>query len=142
MRPGATGAASSSSSITLEDEASLERTEKTLRALKRRRKQRHAKLRELTRDDEDEGRSTGVGAGWWDGERGDGMACPVCDQFVRGDVDVVEAHVDACLAHVRLTNEREERRRGGGRRGSADVNGDGDVEWDVVISGSAGCRSC
>ena len=74
---------------------SLERTEKTLRALKRRRKQRHAKLRELTREDEDESRSTGVGAGWWDGERGDGMACPVCDQFVRGDVDVVEAHVDA-----------------------------------------------
>ena len=63
------------------------------------------------------------------------MVCPVCDQFVRGDVDVVEAHVDACLAHVRLTNEREERRRGGGRRGSADVNGDGDVEWDVDLEG-------
>ena len=103
---------------------------KTLRTLKKHRKQRHAKLRELTKEDEDER--------WWgmrqrgaDGE-GEGQVCPVCAQFVRGDVDVVEAHVDSCLAFLRLTNEEEERRRGRGegRRGSADVDLDGDIDVD------------
>ena len=76
---------------------------KTLRTLKKHRKQRHAKLRELTKEDEDER--------WWgtrqrgaDGE-GEGQVCPVCAKFVQGDVDVVEAHVDSCLAFLRLTNE-------------------------------------
>ncbi|KAJ3003939.1 hypothetical protein NUW54_g5050 [Trametes sanguinea] len=48
--------------------------------------------------------------------------------MVHGDVDVVEAHVDSCLAHVNLTNEQEERRRS--RRGSADLDGDLDVDVD------------
>lgn len=30
---------------------------------------------------------------------GNVMACPVCSATVRGDEDVVDAHVDACLAH-------------------------------------------
>jgi E3 ubiquitin-protein ligase RNF220 len=29
--------------------------------------------------------------------------CPICRTVVRGDVDVVEAHVDACLAHAVTT---------------------------------------
>lgn len=95
---------------------------KTLRTLRRHRKQRCAKLRELTREDED-----GV---WWGSRRrgydgsGEGMECPVCVQFVRGDLDVVEAHVDACLANLKLTDEREEGRE------SMDVDMDVDVDVD------------
>ena len=59
------------------------------------------------------------------------MVCPVCAKFVRGDLDVVEAHVDSCLAHVRITAEWEGNR---GRRGSADV--DGDVDWAAKGSSS------
>ncbi|KAI0353069.1 hypothetical protein OH77DRAFT_1407866 [Trametes cingulata] len=116
MRPG--------SSLT--SEVTVEETMKTVRMLKRHRKQRHQKLRELTREDEDEE--------WWggrhrgDGGEGEGTLCPVCNKMVRGDVDVVEAHVDSCLAHVRLTNEQGERRRS--RRGSADADGDFDVDVD------------
>ncbi|KAI0751030.1 hypothetical protein C8Q80DRAFT_1155136 [Daedaleopsis nitida] len=105
-------------------EATLEQTMKTLRMLKRHRKQRHAKLRELTREDED--------GQWWGGRHhgeaaeGDGMVCPVCSKFVKGDVDVVEAHVDSCLAFERLRQEEEEERRAR----SADVDMDGDVDVD------------
>ncbi|KAI1796156.1 hypothetical protein LXA43DRAFT_970062 [Ganoderma leucocontextum] len=107
--------------------ALLEETMKTLRTLKKHRKQRYARLRELTKEDEDEG--------WWgrgaDG-KGEGQVCPVCVKFVKGDVDVVEAHVDSCLAFLRLTNEEEDRLVwGGGRRGSADVEMDADVDVDV-----------
>ncbi|KAH9899625.1 hypothetical protein C8Q73DRAFT_328732 [Cubamyces lactineus] len=119
MKPG-------SSSTT---EATLEQTTKTLRMLKRHRKQRHQRLREMTREDDDED--------WWGARRrkdGDeeGTLCPVCGKMVPGDIDVVEAHVDSCLAHVRLTNEQEERRLS--RRGSADVDGD----YDIDVEGEDG----
>ncbi|KAI0375889.1 hypothetical protein BV20DRAFT_985022 [Pilatotrama ljubarskyi] len=116
MKPGS----SSTSELTVEE------TMKIVRMLKRHRKQRHQKLRELTREDEDEE--------WWGGRyqgntgEGEGTLCPVCGKMVRGDVDVVEAHVDSCLAHVRLTDEQDERRRS--RRGSADADGDFDVDVD------------
>ncbi|KAH9850811.1 hypothetical protein C2E23DRAFT_834233 [Lenzites betulinus] len=111
-----------SSSMASTAEAGVEDTMKTVRMLKRHRKQRHQKLREATRDEEDEE--------WWGGrqrggEEGEGTLCPVCEKTVRGDVDVVEAHVDSCLAHLRITNEWEERER----RGSAE--GDGDFDIDV-----------
>ncbi|KAI9000787.1 hypothetical protein BD414DRAFT_451451 [Trametes punicea] len=118
MKPGS----SSTSELT------LEQTMKTLRMLKRHRKQRHQKLRELTREDEDDQ--------WWgaqrrgNGVKGDGTVCPVCGKMVHGDVDVVEAHVDSCLAHVRLTSEQEERRRGRGGSASADGGIDVDVDGD------------
>ncbi|KAI0720351.1 hypothetical protein C8T65DRAFT_752941 [Cerioporus squamosus] len=123
MKPGSSSTA----------EGTLEETMKTLRALKRHRKQRHAKLRELTREDED--------APWWGGRNsgeameGDGMVCPVCSKFVRGDVDVVEAHVDSCLAYEKLRHEEEEAARGRHGRGSADIDLDGDlhVEGDVTF---------
>lgn len=53
-------------------------------------------------------------------EVGGGTSCPVCAHVVRGDRDVVEAHVDACLAHgsalerERLEEEEEELDIGGG----------------------------
>ena len=109
-------------------EASLEETMKVVRTLKRHRKQRHAKLRELTREDED--------GAWWGGRshgdtlEGDGMACPVCSKFVRGDVDVVEAHVDSCLAYEKMRHEEEEAERGRHRRDGADVDLDDDVDVD------------
>ncbi|KAL0059857.1 hypothetical protein AAF712_013339 [Marasmius tenuissimus] len=56
---------------------------KTIQAIKRNRKQRHVKLREMTRDEE-EGSTGLIG-------------------------DIIDAHVDACLAHEagRLAEERE-----------------------------------
>ncbi|KAI0650508.1 hypothetical protein C8Q79DRAFT_900784 [Trametes meyenii] len=113
--------------------ASIEDIDKTIRMLKRHRKRRHQTLRELTREDED--------AEWWGGRHrgdagdGEGTVCPVCGNMVLGDVDVVEAHVDSCLAYARLTTEAEENRRG--RTGSADVAGefDVDVEGEGLIPG-------
>ncbi|KAF9498631.1 hypothetical protein BDN71DRAFT_1442983 [Pleurotus eryngii] len=67
----------------------LEETCKAIQIIKRHRKRRHAKLREMTREDE-EGRTKAV--------QSSGIVCPVCAQPVPGDQDVVEAHVDACLA--------------------------------------------
>lgn len=89
--------------------ATLEVVDKSLRAIKRHRKQRHAKLREMTREEEDGGGLSGFrgGRGRWAGS-GQGTLCPVCLKMVPGDPDVVEAHVDACLAHeARMQNERE-----------------------------------
>ncbi|KAG5220660.1 E3 ubiquitin-protein ligase [Salix suchowensis] len=60
----------------------LEETCKAIQIIKRHRKRRHAKLREMTREDE-EGRTKAV--------QSSGIPVP-------GDQDVVEAHVDACLA--------------------------------------------
>lgn len=55
----------------------------------------------MTRDDDEaEGR--------WAASQGSGTACPICLKLIPGDTDVVEAHVDACLAHeARLQEERE-----------------------------------
>jgi hypothetical protein len=73
-------------------EDTLERCSKTIQIIKRHRKQRHLKMREMTRDDNDENRVAWTGTGRE-------TVCPVCLQTVRGDQDVMEAHVDACLAH-------------------------------------------
>ncbi len=103
----ATGSPSSS------DTATLELVDKSLRLIKRRRKQRHAKLRDMTREDEDSGGLSGFrgGRGRWAGTS-EGILCPVCMKIVPGDPDVVEAHVDACLAHgARMQGERDRERR-------------------------------
>ncbi|KAJ8086940.1 hypothetical protein PM082_005765 [Marasmius tenuissimus] len=78
-------------------------TTKTIQAIKRNRKQRHVKLREMTRDEE-EGSTGLIGGG-----RGGEIVCPVCLISVGGDQDIIDAHVDACLAHEagRLAEERE-----------------------------------
>ncbi|EPQ59171.1 hypothetical protein GLOTRDRAFT_103219 [Gloeophyllum trabeum ATCC 11539] len=111
----------------------LVQTTKTLHTIMKRRKQRHTKLREMTREEEDSHfsrRTTG---------RGEGV-CPVCLQVIKGDPDVVEAHVDSCLAHANRVLEetqREERRRarvGAGfstlDRNQQDVDEDIDVDGD------------
>jgi hypothetical protein len=84
---------------------------KIIQTIKRRRKQRHVRLREMTRDEEEDSRAGPAR------NAGDEIVCPVCLQTVRGDEDVMEAHVDACLAfeseRLRVAEEAErERRRG------------------------------
>ena len=94
------GSSSKAKFISHSEPASLEIVENTLRMLKRHRKQRHAKLRDMTREEEEENSLTRVTA--------EGTVCPVCLKVVPGDADVVEAHVDSCLAHeARLREERE-----------------------------------
>ena len=74
-------------------------TAKTLQAIKRRRKQRHAKLKELIKeDDEDKPRRNN----WARGLVGGQMECPICSQTIRGDQGVLEAHVDSCVANEEL----------------------------------------
>ncbi|KZT71476.1 hypothetical protein DAEQUDRAFT_744178 [Daedalea quercina L-15889] len=80
-------------------ELTLDQITKTVRTIRNHRKQRHAKLRELTREEDE--------TQWWGGRHGsrrgeseEGTVCPVCGRVVAGDTDVVEAHVDSCLAHT------------------------------------------
>ena len=71
-------------------------TERMIKTVKRRRKQRYHQLREMIQSSND-------GAHHYNG-RGEGGAgeivCPICLERVFGDPDVTEAHVDACLVHV------------------------------------------
>ncbi|KAG1833522.1 hypothetical protein EV424DRAFT_1365710 [Suillus variegatus] len=71
---------------------------KTIQTITRRRKARHLRLKELAKEHEAES---------WIMEVEGGTSCPVCAQVVRGDRDVVEAHVDACLVHESARLERE-----------------------------------
>ena len=85
--------------------STLSLVDKSLRLIKRHRKDRHLKLRELA-DTELSSFSSSRHA------NADGTVCPVCLKLVPGDPDVVEAHVDACLAHeARVQEEREELER-------------------------------
>jgi hypothetical protein len=70
---------------------SMAQTAKTIQVIKRNRKQRHAKLREMTKDEE-------TGQEFRRISRAE-ITCPVCLMAVSGDEDVQHAHVDACLAN-------------------------------------------
>ena len=70
------------------------RTEKMIKTVKRRRKQRYQQLREMIQSSNHGAHDYGGG-----GERSE-VICPVCLERVFGDPDVTEAHVDACLAHA------------------------------------------
>ncbi|KAJ7780940.1 hypothetical protein B0H16DRAFT_1658655 [Mycena metata] len=141
--------ASSSSSKNLASTSStpgtsaLAATLQTITAIKRHRKQRHTKLKELVRSSEESFASTSssrVRETWRRGASTAGeVTCPVCLANVRGDEDVIEAHVDACLVdqtrrleearQVALAQERE--RRQAQRRWR---NGeDGDVDMDGAV---------
>ena len=93
------------------------RLEKAISTIKRRRKARNMALRSVTRD-EDDVPVTGKGKGR---SRPTAEQCPVCMQDIEGDLDVIAAHVDACLAHAEL-------HRPGG---SMDVEGDGDAPQNI-----------
>lgn len=83
----------------------LEQVEKTVKFIQRKRKGRHAKLKELiTMDDEE--RNPLV--------TGEDSVCPVCLQVIHGDLQMVEAHVDQCvIAASQIQVEAEERERRG-----------------------------
>ncbi|KAJ6628954.1 hypothetical protein B0H10DRAFT_105984 [Mycena sp. CBHHK59/15] len=101
----------SGSMVTEASTALLSETSQTIQAIKRHRKQRHAKLKELVRDDE-VGSSSRVRETWRSRrDAGGEIVCPVCLITVRGDEDVLEAHVDACLADQ--TRRMEEARQAG-----------------------------
>jgi hypothetical protein len=87
---------------------SLELTAKTIQTIKRHRKQRHSKLRDMTRDEDDDGKKKVTLQNGGTGE----VVCPLCLQTLRGDQDVMDAHVDSCLAYENnRLREEEERHR-------------------------------
>ncbi|KAF8969400.1 hypothetical protein BDZ97DRAFT_1902518 [Flammula alnicola] len=75
---------------------SIEQSSKTIQNVKRHRKQRNTKLKEMVKDDEEGGNPRDS---WLKRFTGEEITCPVCSATVRGDQDVLDAHVDACLAH-------------------------------------------
>ncbi|KAA1473454.1 hypothetical protein DENSPDRAFT_839924 [Dentipellis sp. KUC8613] len=77
---------------------------KTLRTIKKRRKQRHMQLRDLTRDLDSDDESGSKRRGKRTAAE-EGQVCPVCLTMVHGDPDVVNAHVDACLVHASMQAE-------------------------------------
>ncbi|KAK2466028.1 hypothetical protein APHAL10511_001670 [Amanita phalloides] len=90
---------------------SVEQAAKIIQGIKRHRKQRHTRLRDLTRDLDDDATSSGTGTSH--DSSGFGMAareihCPVCMGSIHGDEDVLEAHIDACLAHQAERAETEQ----------------------------------
>ncbi|RDB19826.1 hypothetical protein Hypma_012810 [Hypsizygus marmoreus] len=80
----------------------LQKAGKAIQAIQKHRKRRYARFRDMAREE--------VEGGGKDGRRrsGDEIVCPVCLLTVRGDQDVLDAHVDACLANEsrRLDEER------------------------------------
>ncbi|KAH8118702.1 hypothetical protein DFH11DRAFT_1568777 [Phellopilus nigrolimitatus] len=106
------------------DMNTVDQIEKMLKLLQRNRKGRHIRLKEIIAQDDDE-RAREVS--------GNEMACPVCMKVVRGDADVIDAHVDSCVANAsRLQAEAEERGKRE-REGLADVDPWGEVEVDGQI---------
>jgi hypothetical protein len=75
--------------------------------------------------------------------------CPVCSTIVRGDEDVVDAHVDACLAHASRTQEEVRQRELQHQRAmEEDVWEDeslgnyvGDLRGSLFISGTRTIKS-
>lgn len=64
-----------------------------IKTVKRRRKQRYQRLREMVQSYNDDTDCS-------DRRGGNEIVCPVCLETVFGDADVTEAHVDACLVHA------------------------------------------
>jgi hypothetical protein len=79
------------------------RTEGMIKTVKRRRKQRYHRLREMIQSSNDDARPY---SGRGEGGVGE-IVCPVCLERVFGDPDVTEAHVDACLIHA-MPSAREQ----------------------------------
>lgn len=122
---------STSSKIASTSELTLDQINKTVRTIQNRRKQRHTKLRESTRQEDE--------TQWWEsghrrGEHEEGTACPVCGRVVAGDTDVVEAHVDSCLAHANIQQEAA-RRSTPEEEDDLDVDIDGEGILESVTAG-------
>ncbi|KAF9226710.1 hypothetical protein BS17DRAFT_499804 [Gyrodon lividus] len=131
IRSSASFAASTIPALAANHTTSPATVELTIAHIARRRKVRHTRLKELAK--EEVTWLAALGGGGYEGdEGGGGVTCPVCSQEVRGDRDVVEAHVDACLAYEsRRAQVERERERTIGLRGNedADVDMDVDIGW-------------
>jgi len=68
---------------------------KTIQTIQRRRKQRHARLKEMAR--EEEGYSEQSCWARRTEATSDEVMCPVCNRGIRGDQEVINIHVDSCL---------------------------------------------
>ncbi|KIM46433.1 hypothetical protein M413DRAFT_441525 [Hebeloma cylindrosporum] len=105
---------------------SLEQSTKTIQNVKRHRKQRGTKLKEMIKEDEE----GGLLSSWMRGSTREDISCPVCSTVVRGDPDVLDAHVDACLAHemqrLEETRQRELQHRRAIEEGIWEGSEDGD----------------
>jgi len=102
----------------------LDDSEKTIQAVKRHRKRRHTRLKEMAKEEE-EGTS---GESWLKHFTGEEITCPICSMRVRGDRDVVEAHVDACLASESHRQEEARQRELQHRQAVDDENWDEDED--------------
>lgn len=114
---------------------------KAIRVIKQHRKKRHAKLREMLKEDDEAGGDKRSNQRL--GTSGE-IVCPVCLKTVRGDEDVTDAHVDACLAHEHeLTRLEEERNAEREMRWQEDFeeNGVGTSERIGNVSGLRGMSS-
>ncbi|THH05621.1 hypothetical protein EW145_g4660 [Phellinidium pouzarii] len=99
----------------------IAQVEKTLKLLRRNRKSRIAKLKEIIAQDEDEQPGLAI--------TGNEITCPVCLTKVRGDEDLIETHVNTCLANsARLQAEAEEQER---RKREVQMRGDTWSEIEV-----------
>ncbi|XP_006456798.1 hypothetical protein AGABI2DRAFT_78651, partial [Agaricus bisporus var. bisporus H97] len=89
--------------------ATNEQVIKTIQTIQKHRKQRHARFKEMARED-DEGY---LRSNWARRNRtmNDEVICPICSRGVRGDQDVVDAHIDSCLADEARRSEEERVRR-------------------------------
>ncbi len=74
------------------------RLAKVLSSIKRRRKARYIALRDVMRDEDD---LSVIGKGKGRATTTAGQ-CPVCLKDVDGDLDVISAHIDVCLAHAEM----------------------------------------
>ncbi|KJA29792.1 hypothetical protein HYPSUDRAFT_210662 [Hypholoma sublateritium FD-334 SS-4] len=108
---------------------SLAQSTKTIQRVKRHRKQRHIKLKELAKDDEE----TSSRDSWLGRFTGEEITCPVCSTNVRGDQDVLDAHVDACLAHE--SQRLEDARRQGSEEETWEGGNDGNYVGDIRGAG-------
>lgn len=123
--------------------SSLSTAEKTIRAIKRRRKSRNAMLRDQGAEDEEYTPLRAVLARGVDEDGNAGKVCPVCSQVVRGDQDVIDAHVDSCLAHAdRMREERElaEADAAAIAAEEVDVGGEDDGWEEVEVDGDVRLR--
>lgn len=82
---------------------------KTMQTIQRRRKQRHARFKEMAR--EEEGYSERPRWSRRTEVTSNEVMCPVCSQGIRGDQEVINAHVDSCLVDESRRLEGERARR-------------------------------
>ena len=84
------------------EQDSVDHADKAVKSIKRNRKQRHTKLKEMIANDDDDRPEPLV--------QGNQVICPVCSTAVHGDEDFINAHVNSCVSNAaRMQSEAEER---------------------------------